>query len=101
MDCILCATMANDSVELRHYSSRRHVMDRQILVRLLIKLVYLKWVTDCRDCRKKRGGLTFLQISPSITPIGFPSFAFVHLPCQAFFSCYIYFQEWSVGYFTL
>ena len=42
MDCILCATMANDAVELRHYSSRRHSMDRQILVRLLIKLVYLK-----------------------------------------------------------
>ena len=42
MDCILCATMENDSVELRHYSSRRHVMDRQILVRLLRKLVYLK-----------------------------------------------------------
>ena len=37
MDCILCATMANDSVELRHYSSRRHIMDRKILVRLLNK----------------------------------------------------------------
>ena len=33
MDAIMCATMGNNLVELRHYYSRNHNLDRQNLVR--------------------------------------------------------------------
>ena len=33
MDAIMCATMGNNLVELRHYYARGHSMDRQNLVR--------------------------------------------------------------------
>ena len=38
MDAIMCATMGNNLVELRHYYSRDHNMDRQNLVRK--KIIY-------------------------------------------------------------
>ena len=38
MDAIMCATMGNNLVELRHYYARGHNMDRQDLVRK--KIIY-------------------------------------------------------------
>ena len=38
MDAIMCATMGNNLVELRHYYSHDHNMDRQNLVRK--KIIY-------------------------------------------------------------
>ena len=38
MDAIMCATMGNNLVELRHYYSRDHNVDRQNLVRK--KIIY-------------------------------------------------------------
>lgn len=65
MDCILCATMANDTVELRHYSSRRHSMDRQILAGnhdlVLNTIGYEDGTIKCRVTRKLTSNAAYFR----------------------------------------